>query len=54
MIGNSVIHLCLFGILPGTELLDSPVRTEFNTGLFQAVFIWLSNELSSFQGVQQV
>ena len=45
----------LFGIhLPGTELLDSPVRTEFSTGLFQVVFIWLSTEFSSSHGNQQV
>ena len=27
------------GILPGTALLDSPVRMEFSTGSCQAVFI---------------
>ena len=27
------------GILPGTELLNSPVRTEFSTESFHAVFI---------------
>ena len=40
--------------LPGTALLGSPVRTEFSTGLFQAVFIWLSMEFSSGCRDQQV
>ena len=45
----------LFGIhLPGTELLDSLVRTQFSTGLFHAVFIWLSTEFSSSCRDQQV
>ena len=47
--------MALFRIhLPGTELLDSPVRMEFNTGLFQVLFIWLSMEFSSGRGDQQV
>ena len=37
-----------------TWLLDSPVRMVFSTGLFQAVFIWLSTELSSGRGDQKV
>ena len=41
-------------LLAGTELLDSPVRTKFSTGLFQAVFIWLSMEFTSGRGDQQV
>ena len=28
-----------WNLLQGTELLDSPVRTEFSTGSFCAVFI---------------
>ena len=28
--------------LPGTELLDSPVRTKFSTESFHAVFFWLT------------
>ena len=45
----------LFGIhFQGTELLDSPVRMKFSTGLFQVVVIWLSMEFSSGHGVQQV
>ena len=45
----------LFGIhLALTELLDSAVRMEFSTGLFQAVFIWLSMEFSSSCGDQHV
>ena len=39
------------GILPGTELLDSQVRTEFSTGSFQMVFFWLSTEFSSGYGL---
>ena len=31
-------------LLPGTELLDSPVRTEFGTGSFHAVLICQSAE----------
>ena len=40
--------------LPGTELLDSPVRMEFSTESFQAGFIWLSTEFSSGCRDQQV
>ena len=47
--------LILFGIhLAGTELLDSPVSTEFSAGLFQAVFIWLSMKISGGCWDQQV
>ena len=45
----------LFGIhLPGKELLDSLVRTEFRIGLFQVVVIWLSTKFSSGLRHQQV
>ena len=45
----------LFGIhRPGTELLNSRVRTEFSTRLFQVVFIWLSTEIYSGSRDQQV
>ena len=38
-------------VLPGTELLDSQVRTKFSIGLFHAVFIWLTTEFSSARRV---
>ena len=40
-------------LLPGIELLDSPIRTEFSTGSFRAVFIWLYTKFSTDRGVQQ-
>ena len=41
-------------LLSGTELLDSPIRMEFSTGLVHAVFIQLTTEYSSDCRVQQV
>ena len=34
------------GILRGTEVLDSPVRIDFSTESFHAVFIWLTMEFN--------
>ena len=45
----------LFGIhLPGTELPYDPFWMGFSTGLFQAVFIWLSIEFSIGHRDQQM
>ena len=35
--GKHTFHIGI--LLPGTELLDSPVRREFHTGSFQTVFM---------------
>ena len=46
--GKGTMHCSPIGILlPGTELLDSPVRMEFSPGSFHAVFIWLTMKFSS-------
>ena len=42
------------GILLGTELRDSTVRTVFSTGSFHGLFIWLTTEFQSYLRVQQV
>ena len=49
-----MIYPLKFNTSSRTELLDSPVRTEFSTGAFLTVFIWLSMEFSSGHGDQQV
>ena len=49
---TNVHKLFLFGsfaigiLLARTELLDSPVRTEFRTESFHVVFMWLTMEFS--------
>ena len=54
-VSKQCICVCPIGILlPGTEVLDSPVRMEFSTGSLSAAFIWLTMEFSSDRRVQQV
>ena len=46
-------QIVIIGILlTGTELLDSPVRTDFSTESLYEVFIWLATEFSSDSGLQ--